>query len=132
MVLFFHPMATSAFIGERPELTQKYSVNRSFHAQKSTFSWTIFRVTKYFIHKPSQWILEKTDKYDADNFINDLTAAPLMDTNNQFLSFDDKLVVYKKMFEELDALHEEGQQLDSRFDILRGIRNRLLLHAKSF
>ena len=55
-----------------------------------------------------------------------------MDTNNQFLSFDDKLVVYKKMFEELEALHEEGQQLDSRFEILRGIRNCLFLHAKSF
>lgn len=64
---------------------------------------------------------EKTDKYSMvvnnDNFIENLTAAPLMDANNQFLSFDDKLVVYKKMFEELEALHEEGKQLDSRFAI---------------
>ena len=52
----------------------------------------------------------------GDQWIDKLTSAPLMDQNNQFLSFDDKLSVYKKLFDELDELHKESADLDSSDD----------------
>ena len=46
-------------------------------------------------------------------FIEKLTSIPLLDKNNQFLSFEDKLEVYKKLFDEYSNLQKEIAQLSS-------------------
>ena len=41
---------------------------------------------------------------------------PLLDKNNQFISFEEKLEIYKQMFEQYTQLHEEMNQLSSDSD----------------
>ena len=53
---------------------------------------------------------------EKDEWINNLTSAPLLDSNNQFLAYDDKLEVYKKLFDELTELNKENAELDSSDD----------------
>ena len=58
----------------------------------------------------------RAEARESDDWLDKLTSAPLMDQNNQFLSFDDKLAVYKKLFEELEELQKESAELDDSDD----------------
>lgn len=56
------------------------------------------------------------DEQQEGEFLDKLTSVPLLDKNNQFISFEEKLEIYKHMFEQYTQLHEEMNQLSSDSD----------------
>ena len=54
------------------------------------------------------------EEYDAEQmFLDKLTSVPLLDRNNQFVSFEEKLEIYKQMFAQYADLQDELKQLSS-------------------
>lgn len=55
----------------------------------------------------------KNEEQDDNDFLEKLTSVPLLDKNNQFVSFEEKLEIYKQMFEQYSELQKEMAQLSS-------------------